>query len=279
MKYIQTISSAYIVLVLLQGCVHMPRSESADSGMDDHKTFLPSEPDKRDVSLHDLRLDWESQKHQLNILILRGAKLCFPASVVIAKRREQRILNELLGGMYLDAANDILIQRKNLVVLERQVSYTNKYDTCLPQPLEIIPAKPALPSGGGDLGEESINRIMQLLNSDNQFARNSPKINPKFKFRLQHTADELRDYANYVLVISGHTDESGSDVSNRYLSLLRANNVSDFLVGQGIESKRIIVRALGEEDPLYEGDDDATYLVNRRVHIQILRKHDILEDK
>ncbi len=257
-----------IALIILQGCTHVPNSQNASSVSDDRKTFLPTEPSARHISLHDLRLDWESQKNLLSLLVLRGAKRCFPASVVIATRRQNRILHELLGGLYLDAANDILIQRKDLTVLDNQVTYVNKYDTCTFG--EAIQDTTLATSGDHTNNESAVSRITQLMNSDNQFVTNSQKINPKYKRRLRRAAEALGRINRYVLVISGHTDTNGGDAYNQTLSWLRANAVSDFMQGQGIEKENIIVQAFGEEDILFEGDQDETHLVNRRVDIRIL---------
>ncbi|MGR5543248.1 OmpA family protein, partial [Vibrio campbellii] len=80
--------------------------------------FSPVLPDEPLGPEHGLRFDFHLTQLHLDSLIQQGAEWCFPASVVQAKTKENRIARELEGGLLIDAANDIVIQRKNLGLLE-----------------------------------------------------------------------------------------------------------------------------------------------------------------
>ena len=47
------------------------------------------------------------------------------------------------------------------------------------------------------------------------------------------------------MVIKGYTDNAGSDTYNKKLSAFRANIVKSYLVGKGVDAKRIDVFGMG----------------------------------
>lgn len=75
-----------------------------------------------------LNFEIELISRHLDMLILEGAELCFPATVVQAKLRQNRIARQWYGGLEYDAVNDIIIQRKLLARLERQLNYVKHHD-------------------------------------------------------------------------------------------------------------------------------------------------------
>ncbi|MDW2105587.1 OmpA family protein, partial [Vibrio sp. 1580] len=76
--------------------------------------FSPVMPDEPLGPEHGLRFDWQLTKLHLDALIQEGARWCFPAAVVQALEKQNRIARELEGGLLLDAANDLVIQRRRL---------------------------------------------------------------------------------------------------------------------------------------------------------------------
>jgi len=191
--------------------------------------------------------------------VLEGAELCFPATVVQAKTRQNRIAREIAGGLLYDAANDIIIQRRLLLRLERQLDYVNGQQLCrLPESLPLT--KP------GELGEQ----IQQLLNHDNQFATDSFALNPKYMAQLAQAAVLLKKAPGYHLLITGHADDRGDQDYNRKLSSQRARQVARYLQIFGIAETRIRLSAVGEDDPLFAGQEAQVRLVNRRVSIELI---------
>ena len=73
--------------------------------------------------------------------------------------------------------------------------------------------------------------------------------------------------------ISGHTDDLGDNAFNKMLSQLRANAVKTYLIGKGIDPKRLVAIGYGETRPLVSNDDeDGGREINRRVELKILSK-------
>ena len=77
----------------------------------------------------------------------------------------------------------------------------------------------------------------------------------------------LRDYPQISIEITGHTCWLGSDEYNLALSEKRADAVADYLVGRGIDAKRLFVKGAGESEPLESNLTEAGRRSNRRVEI------------
>jgi len=255
MKALRLVVAA-LCITLTQGCASLV--SSALWGKDEQQRYV-IETDQPLGQEHGLRFDYTLLTQHLDILVLEGAELCFPATVVQAQTRELRIGHELKGGLHFDAANDIIIQRRLLDRLERQLQYVNQHQAC------------ALPKSGqltkpGDLGK----KISTLLNIDNQFAVGSFSLNPKFVVRLGQAVQLIGKLIDYRLLITGHADSSGNDVNNLKLSRQRAEQVSRYIQIMGIHKTRIDIAAVGSNEPLMAGDHLATRLVNRRVTIELV---------
>ncbi|MFB1073153.1 OmpA family protein [Vibrio diabolicus] len=222
--------------------------------------FSPVMPDEPLGPEHGLRFDWQLTKLHLDALIQEGARWCFPAAVVQALEKQNRIARELEGGLLLDAANDLVIQRRRLNQLEQQLDYVLSQTTCTP-PDDIEALRSDL---------NVVAEIYALLNIDNQFAVDSAEINPKYMGHLAEAAYILRDHPNLTLVVTGHADVTGPPDYNQKLAQARAEQVKRYLTVFGITSERVTTKSVGDSLPLYEGETPAVRLTNRRVSIEVI---------
>lgn len=116
---------------------------------------------------------------------------------------------------------------------------------------------------------ESITNELDI--SDNykfsiQFDNNSIIIKPEFK-------DSIEEFANYVIdndlkaVIKGHTDNIGSNKSNKILSKQRAYEVKKELIRFGVDSKNISVEGYADTQPVDTNNTKEGRYKNRRVEL------------
>jgi outer membrane protein OmpA-like peptidoglycan-associated protein len=70
---------------------------------------------------------------------------------------------------------------------------------------------------------------------------------------------------NVRVVITGHTDNVGTQKSNQTLSLKRAQTVKNWLVKKGIASNRMRTVGRGQNEPLSSNDTDEGRAENRRM--------------
>ncbi|CAH6988862.1 Outer membrane protein SypB [Vibrio chagasii] len=259
----------YIALslsVLVLGCTSYPEhgtgglAESYDSMNYQNSDFSPVMPDEPLGPEHGLRFDWQLAKLHLDALIQEGARWCFPAAVVQAIEKQNRIARELQGGLLLDAANDLVIQRKRLNELELQLDYVTSQARCEPPKNE----------NQFRMQLSIIQQLYDLLNVDNQFAHNSIEVNPKYMGKLAEASYILKDNKSLELIVTGHSDATGSEEYNDKLALGRAQQVERYLTIFGLSPSRIKAVSVGETVPLYEGESEGTRLTNRRVSIEVI---------
>ncbi|CDT88483.1 OmpA family protein [Vibrio coralliirubri] len=266
MKILKNYIALSLYALVLGGCTSYPEqgtgglAESYDSINYQNSDFSPVMPDEPLGPEHGLRFDWQLAKLHLDALIQEGARWCFPAAVVQAIEKQNRIARELQGGLLLDAANDLVIQRKRLNELEVQLDYVTSQARCEP-PKNETQFRMQL---------SVIEQLYDLLNVDNQFAEDSIEVNPKYMGRLAEATSLLKEHKSLDLVVTGHADATGTEEYNDKLALGRAKQVERYLTIFGLGAQRIKAVSVGETVPLFEGESDGTRLTNRRVSIEII---------
>ena len=85
---------------------------------------------------------------------------------------------------------------------------------------------------------------------------------------LKSIAQKLRDHAELIVVLRGHTDSRGTSAVNERLGLRRARFVSSALRRLGVVPDRIVVESVGAAEAVESGQSST----NRRVEIQWRRR-------
>jgi outer membrane protein OmpA-like peptidoglycan-associated protein len=102
-----------------------------------------------------------------------------------------------------------------------------------------------------------------------QFATGTAKLTTSARESLAKFAGIVASYPSLRYVIEGHTDNTGSEATNRELSLKRAISVRDYLIGQGIAASAIDVAGLGSSTPISDNITADGRARNRRVEIVV----------
>lgn len=101
------------------------------------------------------------------------------------------------------------------------------------------------------------------------FATDSSSLDSEFYDVLGSVAVVLEEYQKTIIEVAGHTDSTGPESYNQRLSEERAQSVADYLRGQGIMGKRMVVRGYGEQYPIASNDTDQGRQQNRRVELTL----------
>ena len=80
----------------------------------------------------------------------------------------------------------------------------------------------------------------------------------------------MKEHTKLKIIITGHTDNIGSNTFNKILSLKRAKEVANFLINNGIDEGRIEYAGLGSIKPIADNITDAGRLLNRRVEFVLI---------
>ena len=84
---------------------------------------------------------------------------------------------------------------------------------------------------------------------------------------LDDVARVLTGHGDWNVTIEGHTDSTASDEHNLKLSDGRARAVREYLIGKGVDGKRLTAVGLGESRPVADNDTALGRARNRRVEL------------
>ncbi|MBL7809520.1 MAG: OmpA family protein [Saprospiraceae bacterium] len=122
---------------------------------------------------------------------------------------------------------------------------------------------------------DNVNKPHQVIVSKDTLEKYLPKnvlfvksksiLLPESEPELNRLAGFLKRNPRYKLRIEGHTDRVGNAEKNLILSRERAQSVTNYLVQQGIDIRRIATTGYGDTRPLVLGAKDVPNEKNRRV--------------
>lgn len=114
-------------------------------------------------------------------------------------------------------------------------------------------------AAGSDSG--SINGLKSI-----QFDYDSSTLGTEARRQLAENAEWIKANKAVTVQVEGHCDSRGSVEYNLALGERRAKSVKNYLVGLGVETKRLTIISYGEEKPLVTGDNEAAFAQNRRAN-------------
>lgn len=105
-----------------------------------------------------------------------------------------------------------------------------------------------------------------------EFDRDKATISASSLPALDKSAQVLIDYPSLRVLITGHTDNTGSREKNLRLSKARAETVKAYFVSKGIDPARIETDGAGSNAPLDSNATAAGRQLNRRIEIKLLKQ-------
>lgn len=126
-----------------------------------------------------------------------------------------------------------------------------------------------------DLSTSGIGMVMQAgsvqlsLPGQMGFAFGSAELVPEAAATLDLVAGILAEFRSTLIIISGHTDNTGNHQVNQRLSEQRARAVGRKLLASGVQPQRVMIRGFGPDQPLASNETEHGRALNRRVEISI----------
>jgi peptidoglycan-associated lipoprotein len=90
-------------------------------------------------------------------------------------------------------------------------------------------------------------------------------VRPGMTEVLTRNAEYLNSIPGTTVTLEGNSDERGTNEYNLALGERRAINTRQYLINLGVAAERIQTLSYGEERPLFLGQDEDAYSMNRRV--------------
>ena len=104
------------------------------------------------------------------------------------------------------------------------------------------------------------------------FEANSSHMSLEFREKLKRIAQVLVREGHQIVLIKGHTDDSGDPEINKELSQERADAVKIVFIQNGVSAKRITAIGMGSQEPLFDNATAVGRAQNRRVEIELQEK-------
>lgn len=112
--------------------------------------------------------------------------------------------------------------------------------------------------------------VDHITNSEVYFDTGSSAIKPEAEITLDGIADILMANERMGVIAIGHTDVTGADQANEWLSWERAEAAIAYMESRGVPHDRLTVNGKGSEEPARQGDTPDAYSANRRVEFIVL---------
>lgn len=239
-----------------------------------------SDLDRVTIDLAEAKLTLDEQKGKLDE---QSAQLASQKKELAAQDKLLADQKALIGEQeqYLKAANKELLEMRSrmqtIAVLRLSI-------------LEQI--RDSVVSVMGDASKVSIgDNGAIVLDEGVLFDFGSSAIKPAARPTLDRLVEVFKTFlsdsenAKYVdsIVISGHTDSTGTDAENRVLSTDRANAVLDYLLSAqkgelNIYAQYFCAAGYGETRPVASNDTEEGRAQNRRIEISITLRDDTIMD-
>ena len=122
--------------------------------------------------------------------------------------------------------------------------------------------------------EVSASEMLDALNRDGfiklhgiLFDTGKDTIKPESEPLLAEVVRLLTDNEDLKISIEGHTDNVGQAKANQILSQKRAESVEKYLVGKGVDAKRLSSKGWGDSAPVADNRTEDGRAQNRRVEM------------
>lgn len=117
-----------------------------------------------------------------------------------------------------------------------------------------------------EVKENQVIRLNKLI-----FDQGKSSITPESYDELNRLANLMIENSVMEIQLEGHTDYRGSKRLNLELSQQRVDAVKAYLVGRGINARRIKTKSFGGTQPLVKEKSIEASEINRRVEVRILK--------
>ena len=240
-------------------------------GEDDNSPF-------GDDDFEDEKVEWMGTFSDMCLLLLVFFILLFSMSSIDQKQFSESFVSvrKVFGGQDANLMNS-KVRDENSVLMETVRMQRSLIEA---QRKVYSDIRTFLNQNGqeGIIGAVFDNGIVTLrVPSSALFAPGDVSLTPEAKLVLENIKKILVKNYNQDVNIRGYTDDAPPPDGSRFrdnweVSSLRAVNVLRYLLGQGIEARRLTATGLADLDPLFPNDSVRNRAKNNRVEFVLERK-------
>lgn len=142
-----------------------------------------------------------------------------------------------------------------------------------PEPRPEPPPPPPEPEPAPE--PEPEREVIFEFSSQVTFELDSARLRPDAVAELNEAVALLKQHPEITRIeVAGHTCDLGPETYNQGLSERRAKAVRDYLVREGVDADRLVIRGYGESEPKVPNTSEANRKQNRRTELVVLRRRD-----
>ncbi len=119
--------------------------------------------------------------------------------------------------------------------------------------------------------------LIITLKNEILFSVNSSELSSAAMTTLSDLNRVLKKYPENIIVVEGHTDNTGTAALNQTLSERRAKAVYDYLLGTGLKTYRISYIGYGLTQPIADNSTEEGRSKNRRVNLNITANTELIK--
>ena len=149
---------------------------------------------------------------------------------------------------------------------------TPQYQGCPPPDQDkdgILDSDDRCPTVAGVREQQGCPAIPAFTASAVTFASGRSALTAAGRRELDKVVSYLNENSQVKVMLTGHTDNTGSDEKNQKLSEARAQAAKQYLVSKGIDASRITASGQGESQPAEDNGTAAGRAANRRVEVTV----------
>ncbi len=110
----------------------------------------------------------------------------------------------------------------------------------------------------------------RFVMKDVEFETGLEKLKESSFSSLDALAKKLVDNSSLQIEISGHTDNTGDENTNRFFSKSRAQSVVNYLVSKGAKASQITVEGKGSSMNIAQNTNEKNREKNRRIELKVM---------
>lgn len=135
----------------------------------------------------------------------------------------------------------------------------------------VVANKPAAPAPASGKPSPLVARIHDVMNGKTiDFEIGSATLTPSSAKLLDELVPIIQSDKDVKLEIGGHTDNYGDPKFNQMVSQARAVAVAQYLIGRGVDGRRLVSKGYGDSKPVANNKTRDGRRLNRRVTFQAL---------
>lgn len=213
---------------------------------------------------------------------IRDARIAELEGESAACKRDREALNSLVTGLNADAAES----KDKIASMQAALAKAKEREEQAQARLATFRSMLSQLKSMIDSGKLSVsivrNRMVVQLPEAVLFPSGSDKLRKEGSAVLAELGPVLASLTGREFQVGGHTDNvpirTKRFASNWDLSVARAVNVTELLIGSGLEPTRVSAAGYADTQPVASNDDPEGRSLNRRIEIALLPNLDELPD-